>query len=159
MLAGIHEVVLVVRLGVGVLARSRAAGEHQAEGHGTSRASRSTGLQRADAGQELDQRADVAGLGAGAGRCWPGYTRWCWWFGWVSARSPGSRAAGEHQAEGHGIDRASRPAGLQRADAGQELDQRADVAGWVRAPALKPESRTNGPRPGLQVLALAENLP
>jgi hypothetical protein len=32
----------------------------------------------------------------------------------------------------------------------------ADVAGWMRAPALKPESRTNGPRPDLQIPALVE---
>ncbi len=228
-LAGMHEVVLVAGLGVGVVAGSTAAGEHRDEGHGIRQASRSTVLQRADAGQELDQLADVAGLGAGgvgAGRVargcaggpagcwrgrridgrrwapgrgprdqtgqpidcaaacrrwpgsrragprgrpvpgtssscggraawsgtrparnspgtptwaagcwscrrWPGGTRWCWWPGWVSAWSPGSRAAGEHQAEGHGTSRASRSTGL----AGQELDQRADVGGWVLAVA------------------------
>jgi hypothetical protein len=92
-------------------------------------ASSSAVLQRADAGQELDQRADVAGLGAGGGRCWPGCTRWCWWSGWVSAWSPGSRAAGEYRDDGHRTSRASRSTVLQRADAGQELDQRADVAG------------------------------
>jgi hypothetical protein len=60
-LAGWHEAVLVVRLGVGVVARSTAAGEHQEEGYGINPASRSTVLQRAGAGQELDQLADVAG--------------------------------------------------------------------------------------------------
>ncbi|WP_293996642.1 hypothetical protein [Sphaerotilus sp.] len=55
--AGMHEVALVAGLGVGAVAGSRA------EGHGISRASRSTVLQRADAGQELD------GQGRGVARC------------------------------------------------------------------------------------------
>ncbi|WP_293996654.1 hypothetical protein [Sphaerotilus sp.] len=160
-LAGWHEAVLVVRLGVGAVAGSTATGEHQEEGHGISPASRSTGLQRAGAGQNLEGQGfgvarhwahpAVAAAGQrGAGpdrpaparnspgtptwaagcwscRRWPGGTRWCWWPGWVLAWSPGSRAAGEHQAEGHGTSRASRSTGL----AGQELDQLADVGGWV----------------------------
>jgi hypothetical protein len=88
------------------------------------------------------QRAKVAPRCGG--RRWPGCTRWCWWPGWVSAWSPGSRAAGEHQAEGHGIGRASRPTVLQRADAGQELDQGADVAGLgagACAETRKPDER------------------
>jgi hypothetical protein len=63
------------------------------------------------------------------------------------------REAGEkHQGEGHGIRRASGSTTAKHSTS-------ADVAGWMRAPALKPENRTNGPRPGLQVLALAEYLP
>ena len=69
-----------------------------------------------------------------------------------------STAAGEHHEEGHGISPASRSTALQRASAGQELDQFADVAGWVLVSHCT-VTRKPGQRLGLQVLALAENLP
>jgi hypothetical protein len=46
--------------------------------------------QRAGAGRDLDQGADVAGLGAGGGRRWQGGTRRCWWSGWALAGTSSS---------------------------------------------------------------------
>lgn len=64
-----------------------------------------------------------------------------------------------HSTNWQGVGALHPPRRLPRASAGHDLDQLADVAGWMRAPALKPENRTNGPRSGLQVLALADYLP
>jgi hypothetical protein len=105
--AGQHEAVLVVRLGVG---------GHIQQLQRLGSVERGQTGQRAGAGQELDRLADVAGwvLAAGAG--------------WVARGGAGDRQAARGGAGGH-IQQLQRLGSVergqtgQRADAGQELDQ------------------------------------
>jgi hypothetical protein len=75
-LAGQHEAVLVVRLGVGVVARSSTAGEHQEEGHGISPASTSSSCSASAGTRPARRRSRLGG------------TRWCWWPALAEMQSP-----------------------------------------------------------------------